>query len=382
MAKVKTKAVKCTVGNRKKILAILVMLVLLILSFTLSSCKSCDKDKDENKADDPITTKASVDGDENQDSPTIDAIDANESNSESAPAFDALDELALSEVAQHIRARGAGNAEIKATVNIGRGGFGEGIGSIVRKNGHFTYRNANGTPYEGQTHYNCGLYAMKRFLFVLGRHGLVDKNLWYEYTDQELRDKLAEMPKGARLKSQGEPICARYLKTLMKDIKIPIGYCSKIYDYDLHSDICFIAPFLTSEEKEFIVAKINREVPAMESKVRNILRRAQNAEAEAEIEMKKVRVTLDAKIKNTVKENVINAARVAQDAASEAKALLDEVLTAHKTLSDNLGYGGWELPDEIMIEVENATTQAREKTRETTDAARWAKKLAEEAAKF
>ncbi|GHT47514.1 hypothetical protein AGMMS49936_08390 [Endomicrobiia bacterium] len=91
--------------------------------------------------------------------------------------------------------------------------FGENIERIVYENNHYYYRGHD----NGWTRKNCGLYAMKRMLFVLGKHNEIDKNLWYKYTDSELR----EMDVGP---NQDNPIFVGQLRTLMEDLGIPPKY--------------------------------------------------------------------------------------------------------------------------------------------------------------
>jgi hypothetical protein len=156
----------------KNILTVLTAVILFAFSFTFSSCKNCNGNKGKDNS--------VIDRDQNPDNPATDADG-------SVPA---LDGTALSEVEKHLRAHGASDAEIEATKHIATEHFGKKIGRIMWDNGHFWYRDDAG-DHNGQPvgdGINCGPYALKRLLFVLGRHNIVDKNLWYQRTDMELRE--------------------------------------------------------------------------------------------------------------------------------------------------------------------------------------------------
>jgi hypothetical protein len=81
---------------------------------------------------------------------------------------------------------------MEATMHIATEHFGEEIGCIQLYDNHYRYNDSKGDHDGPQTHNNCGVYAMKRMLFVLGKHPDtgIDEDLWYRYTDYELRDYL------------------------------------------------------------------------------------------------------------------------------------------------------------------------------------------------
>jgi hypothetical protein len=222
-------------NDMRKTLTILIAVVLLSLNFTFSSCKSCNKNKGKDDGDNnPITDRNQI---SEVDMPEIEKHLCNPRYREHLQRTIAtpLSEVEISEVKRHLCDKGASNAEIEEMINIGRRGCVLGIGRIIVAVpevkggvGHFYYRDTKGTAYEGHTYANCGLYAMKRYLFVLGRHGEVSKTLWYEYTDQELRDKMAALPGGEKFRSQDSPMGDKYLVTLMISIDVPIHYC-KVY---------------------------------------------------------------------------------------------------------------------------------------------------------
>jgi hypothetical protein len=118
------------------------------------------------------------------------------------------------------------------TKNIATEYFGEEIGYIVCEGNHFYYKDSAG-DHDGQSGAaNCGLYALKRLLFVLGRKDIVAENLWYEYTDSQLREKIAKMVRAEYAREVVRPttlISARHLRKLMIDINIPSWYCD-FYD--------------------------------------------------------------------------------------------------------------------------------------------------------
>jgi hypothetical protein len=143
MTEIKTRVVKYTQGDTRKTLAILTLFVLLASSFTFSSCKNCAKSQNK-----PVERLQS--GDKNA---------------------TALDDFALFKVKEHLLAHNASDGEVEVMKKIGRENFGKEIGRIVFEFNHFTYRDSTGV-HEGQSgNVNCALYAMKRYLFVLGREG-------------------------------------------------------------------------------------------------------------------------------------------------------------------------------------------------------------------
>jgi hypothetical protein len=170
----------------RSILTILTAFVLLVSSFTLSSCKDCGK----NDATDNATS---------------DPSDPN--NQITEDGYKNASGHALTEAGKHLAGKGATAKEIMEMMKIEKECFGEN-GYIVFNGHHYWYEDSMG-PHEGQSgDANCGLYAIKRLLFVLGRKGIVDKNLWYKYTDDDLREMLPEVlvDKNFRLKDPGVPL--------------------------------------------------------------------------------------------------------------------------------------------------------------------------------
>ncbi|GHT52681.1 hypothetical protein AGMMS49990_09330 [Endomicrobiia bacterium] len=165
-----------------------VVIAIALFSLVLSSCKGCPhKEKDKNKTN-PVVR-----------------VDEN---------------TPKSKVEEYLKAKGADDAEIRQMLKIEKEDFGEDIGHIVYENNHYYYEGHD----NGWTHCNCGLYAMKRLLFVLGKHDIVDKDLWYRYTDSQLRE-MCSTP------DQSEHIIASILRTLMEDLGVPAEH-NKIYDRD------------------------------------------------------------------------------------------------------------------------------------------------------
>jgi hypothetical protein len=194
----------------------------------------------------------------------------------------------MSPVEMHLRDKGADDPEIEAMKNLGRQNFRKGIGSIVYESSHFNYRDVNGNHYEGQTRDNCGLYALKRLLFVLGRYGKVPETLWYEYTDQELRDKLAVMSGGKKFVSQDKGIDILYLVKLMVNIGVPIEYCKVHYYYNgkemkeallAANDANMMIP-LTADELTRLTVRIHEELPRLKKRVQEAVVLANTAMAE------------------------------------------------------------------------------------------------------
>ncbi|GHT56788.1 hypothetical protein AGMMS50233_09390 [Endomicrobiia bacterium] len=172
-----------------------VVIAIALFSLVLSSCKGCPhKEKDKNKTN-PVVR---VDEDD--------------------------EDILTTGVGKYLKAKGADNAEIRQVLKIEKEDFGEDIGHIVYENNHYYYEGHD----NGWTHCNCGLYAVKRLLFVLGKHDIVDKDLWYRYTDSQLREMLLEIPERERETNQNVTIRSGILITLMDDLGVPADHC-KIY---------------------------------------------------------------------------------------------------------------------------------------------------------
>ncbi|GHT56281.1 hypothetical protein AGMMS50233_07750 [Endomicrobiia bacterium] len=169
-----------------------VVIAIALFSLVLSSCKGCPhKEKDKNKTN---------------------------------PVVRVDEDTPKSKVEEYLEAKGADNAEIREMSKIEKEDFGEGIDHIVCENNHYYYKDHD----NGWTHCNCGLYAVKRLLFVLGKHDIVDKDLWYKYTDSQLREMLLEIPEREKETNQNVTIRSNTLKTLMEDLGVPDDHC-RIY---------------------------------------------------------------------------------------------------------------------------------------------------------
>ncbi|GHT55289.1 hypothetical protein AGMMS50233_04980 [Endomicrobiia bacterium] len=173
-----------------------VVIAIALFGLVLSSCKGCPhKEKDKNKTN-PVVR-----------------VD------EDTPKSNTDEDTPKSKVEEYLKAKGADDAEIRQMLKIEKENFGEGIGHIVYdENNHYYYEGHD----TGWTHCNSGLYAVKRLLFVLGKHGIVDKDLWYRYTDSQLRQTDIAL-------DECETIIPCTLKTLMEDLDVPASYRG-IYD--------------------------------------------------------------------------------------------------------------------------------------------------------
>jgi hypothetical protein len=233
-------------------LAILTAFILFAFSFTFSSCKNCNGNK--GKDIDPVLNDSDLteDGNKGKD---IDPV---------------LNDSDLTEVGKYLKRKGASDTEIREMMKIEKEDFGSDItdinrvGRIVYDTNHYYYRDSNGYPHNGQSgDGNCGLYAMKRLLFVLGKHGIIGKNLWYENTDKDLRGMVVKMTGAGKYKHHSEMIGAPILRTLMRDnLNVLINYC-EVYDRSGYSiEGGFMPPLLSLSEKN--VHEAATEKKAME----------------------------------------------------------------------------------------------------------------------
>jgi hypothetical protein len=81
------------------------------------------------------------------------------------------------------RQQGFEEGEISWMAKIATEDYGPNVWPILYVGGHFIYG-----PFDGNTYSNCPLYALKRFLRHLGILGIVDKDLWYRWSDKQLRN--------------------------------------------------------------------------------------------------------------------------------------------------------------------------------------------------
>jgi hypothetical protein len=128
--------------------------------------------------------------------------------------------LVLTEVGKNLQARGCDENEIIQMMKIETENFEGRIDHVCWWSNHFYYYGHD----NGQTHANCGLYAVKRLLFVLGKHKIVNEDLWYRYTDAELRDILVTISKDETDRNQNNIISAYRLVVLMNRLGIPAAY--------------------------------------------------------------------------------------------------------------------------------------------------------------
>jgi hypothetical protein len=260
--KLSCKSVKISKDKMKSILSILTAVILLISSFTFNSCKDCGKN---NHFTDTDKDKTIADG------------------NESVPF---IDDIALAEVEKHLRAHGASDEEIKATKHIATEHFGDNIGRIMWDNGHYWYGddmgNHDGQPVDDGI--NCGLYALKRLLFVLGRHNIVDKNLWYQYTDMELRKFVFGKWEPNLERFYNEAMAPEYLVEL---VQIFVGDTGDYrWIYDRHNEVLrhFLirSDVVTAGMEAVQLAEIEEKVQPLEEVARKAIRDAQAAQAKSE----------------------------------------------------------------------------------------------------
>jgi hypothetical protein len=319
--------------SMRKILAILIAVVLLSLNFTFSSCKSCNKNKSKDSSkDNPITDR-----------------DKDKSDNVSI-----LDNPDLAKIKEHLQARGASPTEIEATMHIATEDLGEGIGRIVHIGGHFVYKDSRGVDRDGrQTTNSCALYAMKRLLFVLGKHhGTgIDENLWYEYTDQELRDKLAAIAISGceNLNSPGVTISNLDIWGLMVNVGIPIKYC-RVYrrNYGEETISCG-APPLTADELARLTAKIHKEIPLLQERMGRVVNSSNEAIGKVRAWMAIVKSASESDLaRNTAAAKVITAAGELKQAVADAKAVSKLTNLFACDLYNNMTFGFWEIPEHLI----------------------------------
>jgi hypothetical protein len=344
----------------RKTLAILTAVVLFGFSFTFSSCKDCDGNK--NKGKDNIKNNPVTDRDQNSSYSdlALDDSDSDQNNSYSDLALDdfgsdqnssyddsTLDDSDLTEVGVYLKHKGASDTEIRAMMNIEKEDFGDYIGYILLRDNHYLYSDDNGYHDGLQTTGSCALYAMKRLLFVLGRYGEAPKTLWYRYTDKELRDKLAEMPGGEGFRYQGVWIDGRYLIPLMMSIGVPNEFC-EIYENGIKmASPGFRAakPLLTPERVAEVVAEINKDMPGFEKRATDAQSQAQEQLRVMEEEMVKIRdKAANADIRNAAKVKVIEVAGLIAQIKAQTRAAINKLLPFMDILATNSGLGGLALP--------------------------------------
>ncbi|GHT61908.1 hypothetical protein AGMMS49531_09380 [Endomicrobiia bacterium] len=175
-----------------------VVIAIALFSLVLSSCTGC-KDKND-KGKDKTNPVARTD--------------------EDTPKSNTDENTPKSKVEVYLKAKGADDVEIRQTSKIEKEDFGEGDGYIIYENNHFYYKDHD----NGWTYNNYGLYAVKRLLFVLGRRGIVDEDLWYRCTDRQLRGLFIPPDQNVMLS------CSQ-VRTLLEDFGVPPEY-NIVYDKD------------------------------------------------------------------------------------------------------------------------------------------------------
>jgi hypothetical protein len=280
----------CKDAKMKNILSILTAsFILLSSSFTFSSCKNCDgnknKGKDNGKSN-PITNRDK----DNPDNPVIDG-------DEDVPVLDDYD---LIEVGRHLRDRGASDDEIKEMKKIATEDFGEDIGRVIfNGTNHYYYRDKR-RDHHGQPAgtNDCALYAMKRFLFVLGRHpGTgIDKDLWYRHTDDQLREMIFESLGGELgykgheiIKKHTETIESAYLKTLMRNVGIPPERCFIYYENDVQVPVFFLLPVLSKKEYAASMAETEGKIVGIKKRAQALLESARVAKNKIQLKVNEVK---------------------------------------------------------------------------------------------
>jgi hypothetical protein len=114
---------------------------------------------------------------------------------------------------------------------------------------------------DGQTGQNCGLFAVIRLLYVLGQNGVVDKDLWYRYTIQQLRDIMVDtLEAKEEHRNQGHGIGPVELKNLMKYIGIPDQYSRVVRKGDYWHNEAQLSINALKKELEFLEDLLTRGV--------------------------------------------------------------------------------------------------------------------------
>jgi hypothetical protein len=127
----------------------------------------------------------------------------------------------LSEVGKYLQSKGCDRYEISEMMKIEKEDFEGTVEHVIwNNNHHFYYKHHD----NGQTYANCGLYAVKRLLCALGRNNIVDKDLWYRYTDAELRDMIVKISGDEKYRDQGTMPDAVHIARLMDSLGIKPPY--------------------------------------------------------------------------------------------------------------------------------------------------------------
>jgi hypothetical protein len=139
----------------------------------------------------------------------------------------------LSEVGKYLYSKGCAEYEISEMMKIEKEDFEGPIEHVIYHNYHFHYKHHD----KGQTYANCGLYAVKRLLFALGKKGIVAKDLWYKYTDVELRDMIVKISGDESDRNQGKVLDVWDVDRLMfrfLDVKPPYNGVWCFHDKSYH----------------------------------------------------------------------------------------------------------------------------------------------------
>jgi hypothetical protein len=125
-----------------------------------------------------------------------------------------------SEVVQYLIQKGdCSKVEILLMSKVEKEVYPNQIKSIIFTGNHYYYDGFD----NGQTEQNCGLYAAKRLLRHLGQNGIVDKDLWYRYSDVELREMVVSIA-GNEYRSQAKPLYELTVRQLLIQLGCPNEY--------------------------------------------------------------------------------------------------------------------------------------------------------------
>jgi hypothetical protein len=99
------------------------------------------------------------------------------------PKYKYINNSEIENLKEIFRQKGFEEGEIHWMAKIATEDYGLEVWPILYVGHHFIYG-----PFDGNTYCNCALYSVKRFLRHLGILGIIDQNLWYKWSDRQLRD--------------------------------------------------------------------------------------------------------------------------------------------------------------------------------------------------
>jgi hypothetical protein len=182
-----------------------------------------------------------------------------------------LDELEASsyepktDFEKSLQSRGFELDEIRAMSAIAKESYPGSPRSIIFDGGHFCYDGYD----RNSTHANCGLYSAKKLMHHLGQLGIVSADLWFQYSDRELRDIVVdEITHDERERNQSFCLQEESVAGLLVFLGVPPEYISIIRRGSFWERALF-ARIAVAEKKLELIGEAEADLDLADVKIAN-----------------------------------------------------------------------------------------------------------------